>query len=325
MPSHTRHCANRKAVEGQRRKKQSLKVPTGQPGPLAVDDLGCKEACASCPTPCSNGDHPLEQAEARGELRLHFQPRIDIRTGRIVSAEALLRWERDGHLVPPDSFIPLAESTGMIRDIGAWVIAEACRNCSHWQQIGLAGLPVSVNVSAVQFRSGDLEGIVAEALRQAGLSPSLLEIELTESRAFEDEDIPGQIARIAATGVRIAIDDFGTGYSNLARIGLLDVQTLKIDKVFVDNMQNDPKGRTLLSAIVDLSRRLGLKAVVEGVETQEVAAYLVDIGCAWAQGYLWSRPLPPGDFERLALAFSARKNQATAAVGKRGKAVRLIA
>lgn len=325
MPSQTRHCANRKAAEEQRGEQRSPGAPAGQSGSVAGAAPACGEACTSCQAPCSTIDHPLEQAEARGELRLHFQPRIDIRTGRIVSAEALLRWERDGHLVPPDSFIPLAESSGMIHDIGAWVIGEACRNCSRWQDIGLAGLPVSVNVSAVQFRAGDLETIVADALREAGLSPSLLEIELTESRAFETEDIPGQIARIAATGVRIAIDDFGTGYSNLARIGLLDVQTLKIDKVFVDNLQNDPKGRALLSAIVDLSRNLGLKAVVEGVETQEVAACLVDIGCAWAQGYLWSRPLPPGDFERLALAFSTRTKKSSNTGGKRDKAARLTA
>ena len=170
-------------------------------------------------------DKKLEKAESRGELRLHFQPRIDIESGRIVSAEALLRWEQDGSLVPPDNFIPIAEKTGLIRDIGAWVIEEACRNCRRWQEIGLKGLPVSVNVSAVQFRWGDLERIVADALRHSGLDPNLLEIEITESRTLEEEDTSGQITRIAATGVRVAIDDFGRGYSNLARIGQLDVQT----------------------------------------------------------------------------------------------------
>lgn len=301
MPSQTRQTATSQTRKGIR---QRVKKPA-KPCDLAAS----KPTASPAPDGPSAADLRLQEAEARGELRLHFQPRIDIRTGRIVSAEALLRWERDGCLVPPDAFIPLAERTGLIRGIGAWVIEEACRNCRRWQDIGLEGLPVSVNVSAVQFRWGDLEGIVADALRQTDLSPSLLEIELTESRALEEEDVPGQIARIAATGVRVAIDDFGKGYSNLARIGKLDVQTLKIDKVFVDNLERDPKGLVLLTAIVDLSRSLGLKAVVEGVETQEVAAYLVDIGCAWAQGYLWSRPLPPNDFEKLALAFSTRKGK----------------
>ncbi len=249
-------------------------------------------------------DKKLEKAESRGELRLHFQPRIDIESGRIVSAEALLRWEQDGSLVPPDNFIPIAEKTGLIRDIGAWVIEEACRNCRRWQEIGLKGLPVSVNVSAVQFRWGDLERIVADALRHSGLDPNLLEIEITESRTLEEEDTSGQITRIAATGVRVAIDDFGRGYSNLARIGQLDVQTLKIDKYFVNNLEGDPKALALLAAIVDLSRRMGLEAVVEGVETQAVAAQLATIGCSRAQGFLWSKPLPPVEFETFALALT---------------------
>lgn len=255
-------------------------------------------------------DDKLGQAEARGELRLHFQPRIDIETGRIVSAEALLRWEQDGKLVPPDSFIPIAEETGLIRDIGAWVIEEACRNCRHWQDIGLEGLPVSVNVSAVQFRWGDLEMIVEKALRSSGLAPSLLEIELTESQALEESDTSGQITRIAATGVRVAIDDFGKGYSNLARIGQLDIRTLKIDRLFLNNIEEDPKCRALLEAILDLTRKLGLEAVVEGVETEATATYLMMIGCSLAQGFLWSRPLPPHDFEIFALAFrpTAQRN-----------------
>lgn len=255
-------------------------------------------------------DRRLEQAEAKGELRLHFQPRIEIDTGKIVSAEALLRWEQDGRLVPPDSFIPIAEETGLIRDIGAWVIEEACRNCRRWQEIGLTDLPVSVNVSAVQFRWGDLERIVENALRQSGLIPSLLEIELTESQALEETDTTGQISRIAATGVRVAIDDFGKGYSNLARIGQLDIRTLKIDKLFLNNIEDDPKCLALLEAILDLTRKLGLAAVVEGVETEAMAACLSTIGCSLAQGFLWSRPLPPKEFEIFALAFRPKVDRA---------------
>lgn len=246
----------------------------------------------------------LSRAGARGEFRLHYQPRIDIDTGRIVSAEALLRWQQpDGSLVAPDDFIPEAEETGLIRSIGAWVLEEACRDCRRWQQIGLAGLPVSVNVSAVQFRWGDLESVVEGALLGSGLDPALLEIELTESRALEDSDTGGQIARIAATGVRVAIDDFGKGYSNLARLGELDIQTLKIDRFFLHNIEEDDKGLALLEAIVGLTRRLGLEAVAEGVETPAAAARLAMIGCSRAQGYLWSKPLPPREFEHFALAW----------------------
>jgi diguanylate cyclase len=241
----------------------------------------------------------LRTALEKQQFRLYLQPKIELESGKVRAAEALLRWipEEGKPPVRPDVFIPVAEDTGMIIEIGAWVIQEACRQCKAIQALGHKDFSIAVNISAIQFKRGTLESIVLQALADSGLSPESLELELTESLLLEDEyDIKGQISRIAARGVSFSVDDFGKGYSNLGNLGKFDVTTLKIDQSFTFAMFDTAQDLALVEAIVRMAKALGLRIVAEGVETQRAASMLSLFGADYGQGYYWSKPLPMDDF-----------------------------
>jgi len=234
----------------------------------------------------------LRLAEARGQLALHYQPKFDAVDGRLIGAEALLRWHHPVRgLVPPGQFIPLAEKTGLIVPIGRWVLNEACRQMSEWKAAGI-GLPgVSVNLSALQFNHHGLVQAVSETLRRHALDPQFLTLEITESTAMRHADASIAILQqLHAMGVHISIDDFGTGYSSLLYLKRLSASELKIDHGFVRDLVHDAEDAAIVAAIVALGRTLNLKIVAEGVETVEQKEFLTRLGCDSLQGFLLGRP-----------------------------------
>lgn len=237
----------------------------------------------------------LRRALDRNELSLHYQPIVDGRNGRVVAVETLLRWQSpDLGFVPPNRFIPLAEETGLIVPIGEWVLRTACAQLVAWQEV-LPELPrLAVNVSARQFRDEGLIETIADILRSLGLPPDRLELEITESLLLQDlPSTVSQLATLQEMGVRLSIDDFGTGYSSLSYLKRFRVQTLKVDRSFVNDVMTDPDDATLVSAIIAMAHRLSLTVVAEGVETHEQVAFLRASGCDLLQGYLFCRPQPP--------------------------------
>ncbi|MBI3432621.1 MAG: EAL domain-containing protein [Hydrogenophilales bacterium] len=236
----------------------------------------------------------LNRAVRQHEFRLHFQPQIDIRTGRITGVEALVRWQHPVEgMIPPARFIPLAEHSGHIVQIGEWVLNEACRQARHWMDHGLPPLVVAVNLSAVQFKRGNVLEMVSSALTDSGLSASCLELELTESILLQNVDATMETLRgLKALGAKLSIDDFGTGYSSLSYLKQLDVDKLKIDQSFVRDVQADGDGASIVKAIIQLGHILQLEVIAEGVETEAQLAFLRASDCDAAQGYLFSRPVP---------------------------------
>lgn len=239
----------------------------------------------------------LHRALENDEFLLHYQPQIDLASGRIVGVEALLRWNRDGkELIAPNRFIPAAEESGLIVPIGDWVLREACAQAVRWTAEGLPELLVAVNLSAVQFRRGDLERSVVHALSYSGLDPAWLELELTESLLLDDTDaVIGALRRLKALGVRLSIDDFGTGYSSLAYLKRFAVDKLKIDQSFVRDIATDPDDAAIVRAIVSMARTLKLKVIAEGVESEDIARFLRIFNCDEAQGYHFARPMSAED------------------------------
>lgn len=244
----------------------------------------------------------LRSAVSEDQLRLLYQPQIDVASGRMVGVEALVRWEHpERGLLTPDRFIPLAESTGMVVAIDDWVLREACAQMRAWDAAGLGPLGVAVNMSAQRLVSGDLAGTIAEALRETAAEPARLEIELTETVAVEpDSDAVRAISRVRALGVSVAIDDFGMGHSALSRLQTFPVDRLKIDKSFVAPLTHGTAGGSIAGAMIAMARTLDLAIVAEGVETTQQLASLRDLGCQSVQGYLFSRPVPPTQIPRLA-------------------------
>ncbi len=242
-------------------------------------------------------EHRLRSALARRQFLLHFQPRVDLRSRRVVGAEALLRWRVPGRgLVSPARFISVAEDTGLIVPIGKWVLQAACQQNKAWQVEGLPPIVISVNVSPRQFRQDDIVATIAEALGQSGLDPRFLQIELTEGLAMHDaEKYVGMLGRISALGVQIAVDDFGTGYSSLSYLKRFPVDHLKVDRSFVRDLPADPDDAAIVQAIIALGHKLGLKVVAEGVETVEQYDYLRRSLCDEMQGYYFSKPLIASD------------------------------
>ena len=243
----------------------------------------------------------LTRAADRGELRLHYQPLVNLNTSEVVGAEALVRWERPGFgLLAPAHFIPEAETTGLIVDIGAWVLHEACRQQRRWADGGLGHLHMAVNVSALQFRQGALERQVAEALAESGADPRHLELELTESTLMvQPEEVMDTLHRLKQRGVQLAIDDFGTGYSSLAYLRRLAVDKIKIDQSFVRDITVDADGAAIVRAVIQMARSLGLRTLGEGVETQVNRRALQVLGCDHAQGYFFGKPMPADEFHQL--------------------------
>lgn len=245
----------------------------------------------------------LRNAIEHGELRAHFQPVVSLATGRIEKFEALARWERPGHgLVPPAEFIPVAEDSGLIVEVGEFMLREAASDCARWQSIA-PGVGVTVNVSAYQFAQSDLAATVLETLSKVGLDPHLLTIEITESAMSRDpEQAIVALETMRSVGVRIALDDFGTGYSSLTQLRTLPIDTLKIDKSFVDILDESDGDASIVQAIIDLGRARGLEIIAEGVATQAIALRLRLLGCEHAQGYLYSFPVPIAQTLRLLAA-----------------------
>ncbi|MBW7902962.1 MAG: EAL domain-containing protein [Rhodocyclaceae bacterium] len=243
----------------------------------------------------------LRQAIERNELVLHFQPQVALDSGRIVGVEALVRWRSpELGLVPPDRFIPMAEESGAIVDVGDWVLREACRQARAWCDEGLPALPVAVNISALQLRHGDFVERVLRTLDETGHDPAMLELEFTESILIQDiARVLDQVRRLKAIGISIAIDDFGTGYSSLAYLKQLDVDRLKIDRSFIRDIGSDPDDDAIVRAVTQMARSLRLKLIAEGTETVEQTRFLLAEGCCEAQGFLYSPPLAADDFAAL--------------------------
>lgn len=243
----------------------------------------------------------LRRAVERDEFRVYYQPRVDVTDGRIIGAEALIRWQHpEKGLVAPDNFIPIAEETGLIVPIGQWILHEACRQNRAWQDAGLPPISVSVNLSPIQFRQPGLIDAVTNALAQSGLAASYLELELTESFFMQDaERINVAITALKSLGVALAIDDFGTGYSSLSYLKRFPVNHLKIDKSFVQEIDINPDDAAIVRAIITLGHELGLKVVAEGVETQANYEFLQQHHCDEIQGYYFSRPVPAPNMEIL--------------------------
>jgi diguanylate cyclase (GGDEF)-like protein len=249
----------------------------------------------------------LRRALKNDEFILHFQPRVSAATGRATGAEALLRWKHpEWGLVEPARFVPLLEETGLIVPVGAWVLAEACRQAKAWQAAGLPPMRVSVNLSSRQFRSEALFDAVSEALRAANLAPHLLEIEITESLLVENVDhAMGVMGKLKAIGTAISIDDFGTGYSSLGYLKRFPIDCLKIDKSFVRDIATSPKDAAIVKAISALARSLGIGLIAEGVEEPWQVDFLRARHCTEMQGFLFSRPLPVESLpEALARAYA---------------------
>jgi EAL domain-containing protein (putative c-di-GMP-specific phosphodiesterase class I) len=246
-------------------------------------------------------ENELREAVRNGELELHFQPQVRVIDGVIDGAEALVRWRHPVRgLVSPADFIPIAEESGIIVDIGQWVLHEACKQAKAWQQEGLPPIPVAVNLSAIQFRRSNVLEQVGEALRESGLEPRYLELELTESVILQGMDgVEEALRQLAAMGVAVSIDDFGTGYSSFSYLRKLHIDKLKIDQSFVRGVHDSEEDAAIVHAIVALARALKLNVVAEGVETAEEYNFMKEAGCDQVQGYYCSRPLEVEKFKQM--------------------------
>jgi diguanylate cyclase (GGDEF)-like protein len=243
----------------------------------------------------------LRQAIDHDQLELHYQPKIETTSGRLTGVEALVRWRRPGEgLVPPDQFIPVAEESDLVVAIGDWVLREACAQILRWRAKGLGDIHVAVNLSPRHFRRDEDVDDIIRVVESSGVPARLIEIELTESTLLHD---PGRVAehlkRLRDQGFGIAIDDFGTGYSNLSYLRRLPITTLKIDRSFVMDIEQNADNGEIIRAIIAMANTLGLALVAEGVETEGQLAFLRRCSCEVAQGFYFARPMPPADIERF--------------------------
>ncbi|MCP1339453.1 EAL domain-containing protein [Idiomarina sp. M1R2S28] len=230
---------------------------------------------------------------ANRKLQVWYQPQVELRTKKVVGVEALLRWpQSDGSFISPAEFIPLAEYSGLIVEIGSWVIEEACRQINAFDEIGLPQLRVAVNVSVPQFRKRDFPELVEKQIEQWGIDPKRIELEITESIVMEDPDLVADILRrLKQQGIQVAIDDFGVGFSSLSYLQKLPLDRIKIDKTFVNN-SDEKSGKIIIETIVDMARRLGLKVLAEGIEEQSQLDYFLGLDCTEGQGFFFAKPMP---------------------------------
>jgi diguanylate cyclase (GGDEF)-like protein len=246
-------------------------------------------------------EHKLRLALERRQFELHYQPKVDVRTRRIQGVEALIRWnDPDSGLVSPAAFLPLLEATGIIVDVGDWVMQKAAQDLQQWMHAGLAPVRVAVNVSPQQLRLPDFAPNFLKILKGWGSEAAGLDVEITEQALHEDS--VGEVRKLKllrSAGVRIAIDDFGTGYSSLSRLSSLPIDTLKIDRSFICQVPAEPAGKILVETVISLARAFNLTTVAEGVETQEQLDFLWHVGCHQSQGYLHSKPVPSAEFANL--------------------------
>lgn len=245
-------------------------------------------------------ENALRNSIKNGELELYYQPQVYIKTGKIISAEALIRWNHpEKGLVSPDIFIPIAEDSGLINSIGEWVIHDACRQGKIWEDAGY-NLTIAVNVSASQIKYQNIPKIVQQAIQESGYSANRLEIELTESSLMQrEENVVEMLHLLRAKEIRLAIDDFGTGYSSLSYLKRFPIDVLKIDKSFIDELPYNKDDAAITVAVIEMSKALGYQVLAEGVENEEQLAFLKEKGCAMYQGYIKSKPLPAQEFEAL--------------------------
>jgi diguanylate cyclase (GGDEF)-like protein/PAS domain S-box-containing protein len=264
-------------------------------------------------------EHQLRCAAEHRQFVLHYQPKVDLQTGRVVGAEALLRWQHPTRgLVPPGEFIPVLEDSGLVVEVGKWVIEEAVRAGCAWAERGLSGAPIAVNVSPVQLQRRDFVDFVLAAVGPLQRCGGRLELEITEGALIEDwEGSTAKLSRLADAGLKIAIDDFGTGYSSLGRLARLPVHALKIDRTFIADITTSTVQATLVATIVSLARAFALCAIAEGVETQEQRELLRGLQCDQYQGYLFAKPMAEADFVRL-LAAASRGEPGPSPAARRG-------
>lgn len=259
----------------------------------------------------------LRRGLERGEFLVHYQPQINLHSGAIVGVEALVRWQRpERGLVFPKEFIPAAEETGLIVPLGIWVLRAACAQNVAWQRAGHAPLPIAVNLSARQFQQRDLLAMVRQVLNETEMDPQYLQLEITEGAAMQDAETTAvTLHALREMGIQIALDDFGTGHSSLSYLRSFPVSTLKIDHSFVRDLMIDPNDATITATILAMATSLRLRVIAEGVETEDQLAFLKEHGCDQAQGFLFSRPLPAGEFEEMlgreGHASAARQPQGT--------------
>jgi diguanylate cyclase (GGDEF)-like protein/PAS domain S-box-containing protein len=255
----------------------------------------------------------LRGALKRQEFVLHYQPKINLQTGEITGAEALIRWMHpDRGLLPPSQFIPIAEESGLILSIGQWVLGEACRQAKEWIDAGLPATPVAVNVSSVEFRSEAFLDSLRAVLKDSGLNPCYLELELTESVLMQHAEASGSaLSGLKSIGVRLAVDDFGTGYSSLSYLKRFPIDSLKIDQSFVNDIITDADDATIVTAVISMAKSLRQRVIAEGVETEEQVTFLQAHACDEAQGYYFSKPVIAQEFAKLletGIARFARNN-----------------
>ena len=244
----------------------------------------------------------LRQALKKREFLLHYQPQIDMASGRIVGVEALLRWQPNGIRIFPSDFISLLEETGLIIPVGEWVLEAACMQAAAWHKAGIISVRMAVNLSARQFLGQDIVEIVSRALTQTGCDPSWLELEITESAVMKHpEESARTLEKLARMGITISIDDFGTGYSSLAYLKRFPAHSLKIDRSFVQNIGSGLGDDAIVRAVIALAHGLGIKVVGEGVEEESQRAFLHNLGCDLVQGYYFSHPLPSDEMTKLLL------------------------
>ena len=244
--------------------------------------------------------HAMNRALEQRQFVLHYQPLVDFATGNIVSLEALVRWQHpEKGLIPPDTFIPIAEETGFIEPLGVWVLNEALRQLALWRAGSIATtVRMGVNLSVHQLRMRALPETIGDLLTQHQLTPSDLELEITESAAMQNPQVTTEIlGRLRAMGIELSIDDFGTGYSSLSYLKLLPIHRLKLDRTFVRDIEHDPNDAAICSATIAMAHSLSLSVVAEGVETLAQRDFLGTLGCDILQGYLFSRPLPAAELE----------------------------
>ena len=248
-----------------------------------------------------NLEADLRRALAMNEFELYYQPRVGLGSGFATSVEALIRWRRgDRGLTLPESFIPLAEETGLIIPIGEWVLRAACTQMREWVEAGHHGMRVAVNLSPRQFRQADLVATIVGILAETGADANCLELEITETAAMHDPEVSRQVLEtLSGLGIALAIDDFGTGYSSLAYLKRFPIKNLKIDQSFVHGIPGDDNDMNIVRSIIALGRSLGFTVIAEGVETEQQRAFLLAEGCDEMQGYLFSRPKPSNELEGL--------------------------
>jgi EAL domain-containing protein (putative c-di-GMP-specific phosphodiesterase class I) len=244
-------------------------------------------------------DKGLREALEKNQFELYYQPKMDLVTGEILGAEALIRWHHsEMGMISPAEFIPVAEEIGLIASIGEWVLQAACTQCIKWHNSGFPLIRVSVNISTLQFRQQNLVTTIRRILKDSHLDPKCLELEITESVMQNTESID-KLFELKAMGIYMSIDDFGTGYSSLSYLRRMPIDSLKIDKSFINDIQMDPTETKIVTIIITLAKSLNLRVIAEGVETAEQLKFLKQHNCDEIQGFFISKPVPARDFEMV--------------------------